>query len=82
MKNKKYILSMLISLFGAESVHIAEPDSVKAIPPKKLFIDIGAKSDQEAYALGIRPGLPALNTSIALSLKLKTIYYLTLCALF
>lgn len=43
---------------GAESVHIAEPESVKAIPPKKLFIDIGVKSDQEAYSLGIRPGLP------------------------
>ena len=43
---------------GAESVHIAEPNSVKAVSAKKLFIDIGASSDQEVYSLGIRPGLP------------------------
>ena len=43
---------------GAESVHIAAPESVKAISDKHLFIDVGAKSDKEVYALGIRPGMP------------------------
>lgn len=49
----------VIGYSGAESIHaIAEGTPLSVIPQKKIFIDIGVKSKEEAYNLGIRPGLP------------------------
>jgi putative aminopeptidase FrvX len=44
---------------GAESVHAMPDNNPTPIPPQRqLFIDIGAKSKDEALRMGIRPGLP------------------------
>lgn len=44
---------------GMESSHILEGyPSVPAVSKKKMFLDIGVSSKEEAEALGIRPGLP------------------------
>lgn len=44
---------------GMESSHILEGyPAVPAVSKKKMFVDIGVSSKEEAEALGIRPGLP------------------------
>lgn len=60
---KKWIISTpkgpVVGYSGAESIH-ALPEGTTAATPsqRKIFIDVGAKSKEEAMNMGIRPGLP------------------------
>jgi len=48
-------------LIGAKPPHILPPDERKKIVEKKdMYIDVGATSQEEAEALGIRPGDPVI----------------------
>lgn len=51
----------IVGYSGVESVHISgdQPGGMTPkVPIKKMFIDIGVKSREEALNLGVRPGLP------------------------
>jgi len=45
------------AISGLKSVHVTPvPDRGRVTPREEVFLDVGAKSKQEAEALGIRPG--------------------------
>lgn len=47
------------AISGLKSVHVTPlPDRSKVTPREDVFLDVGAKSKQEAEELGIRPGDP------------------------
>lgn len=49
---------------GLKSVHVTPPEERSRVTPRDdVFLDVGAKSKQEAEALGIRPGDPIAPAS-------------------
>ncbi len=56
---------------GLKSVHVTPPEERSRITPREdVFLDVGAKSKEEAEALGIRPGDPIAPTSSFAALAL------------
>ena len=53
MTNKGSVLA----LSGLRSVHLATPEERSRVTPRdEVFLDVGARSKEEAEAIGIRPG--------------------------
>ncbi|PMQ01567.1 MAG: peptidase M28 [Dictyoglomus sp. NZ13-RE01] len=53
-----------IGVIGSKPPHIlTEEERKKVVEKKDMYIDIGAKSDEEVYELGIRPGDPIVPYS-------------------
>jgi len=49
----------VIAISGLKSIHVTSPDDRSRVTPSNdVFLDVGAKSKQEAEALGVRPGDP------------------------
>ncbi len=52
------------AISGLKSVHVTPSEERSRVTPKdEVFLDIGAKSKQEAEALGVRPGDPIAPVS-------------------
>jgi len=54
----------VLAISGLKSIHVTPPDERSRVTPREnVFLDVGAKSKQEAEALGIRPGDPIAPAS-------------------
>lgn len=54
----------VLAISGLKSIHVTPPDERSRVNPREnVFLDVGAKSKQEAEALGIRPGDPIAPAS-------------------